>query len=34
LDYLKNVRSMIPLSSQRRSDLYRTNAVIEPTITL
>ena len=34
LDYLKNVRSMIPLSSQRRSDLYRTNAVVEPTITL
>jgi len=30
LDYLKNVRSMIPITSQRRSDLYTINAVVEP----
>lgn len=34
LDYLKNVRSMIPIGSQRRSDLYRTSAVVEPAATL
>lgn len=30
LDYLKNVRAMIPVSSQRRCDLYRTDAVVQP----
>jgi len=30
LDYLNDVRSMIPISGQRRSDLYHVNAVVEP----
>ena len=34
LEYLKEVRSMIPISNQRRSDLYRTEAVHEPSTAL
>ena len=34
LDYLKDVRSMIPISNQRRSDLYHIDAVREPSTVL
>jgi len=34
LDYLENVRSMIPINAQRRSDLYYVNAILEPSTAL